>query len=338
MALYPSEMWLGKASEFNREALERLCSISTLGFDRSTRKAWFDLNHAYKFAAKTPADTEEIFSILPFFKEYQMPETNGNLGGSAPVFISEAATPRETEPAQGKREQAPTPPSATAIAVTAVDKAASDLCFGLDNLLDLAEDLERRNENQRSYIQGQFKEIEDYQARILELEQGLDLSEGAYPGLFAGATPSASDKLSHQFILNLQNQLRRALHTQKILEREVEEYQQAYAELKAEASFDGVADEDLPPRLLELGHGEYLVYPAKVALGDDDEDLKWGVVIDSTTPQDSISFAPLVGKEVVLTEGDVAITFQKPDDVARLIQVFEDLRYRMIAEAMFEAT
>ncbi len=195
-------------------------------------------------------------------------------------------------------------------------------------------ELELRLENQKATI-------ENYQGRILDLEQGLDLSELAtFKAQLKGQADHIKgleakvERLTPQADETVKSKLERALHTQKILERDLEEYQQAYADLKASVFSDD--DRTLPPRLLEFGHGEYLVYPAKVYLEDDDQDPKWGIVIDPTTDVDVEEYLkPLAGKDVVLTDGDVAITFEKPADVARLIQTLEDLRYRMMVESVF---
>lgn len=191
--------------------------------------------------------------------------------------------------------------------------------------IGIVRSLAAQNNTLLARIANQRATIEKYQGRILELEQQVDPSEGA---------PQSPSEPTVDQLATLQSQLARALHTQKILERDLEEYQQAYADLKASVFSDDVPGDDEDensPRLLEFGHGHYLVYPAKVCLGDDDQDPKWGIVVDPTPDVDVEEYLkPLAGKDVVLTAGDVAITFQKPEDVARLIDTLDDLRVRWL--------
>ena len=359
MALYPNEMWLSKASQLNREILERLCSISTLY--ASTRKAVAERG-LFKFSTARPADTERIDGspLFNLFKEYKMPDEQPK---------NEVAVNHEKSTLETRNHDAKVAHAMGTIAkaindvfedVHWADANQNELGCAIDEINRLHEqnaDLVRRSGNQRSTIESQFKQIDAYKARVLELEQELDLSEGAHrlTAEVAHDTSQACafsdhnaevrqlkiqlkgqathinglekkiERLTPQAEVVLKGQLERAIHTQKILERDLEEYQQAYADLKADA-FSG-PDDGLPPRVLEFGHGHYLVYPVKVCLEDDDQDPKWGVVVDPEvrTLED---LGTITGKDVILADGDVAITFQKPEDVSRLIDTLEELRYR----------
>lgn len=201
--------------------------------------------------------------------------------------------------------------------------------------------LRARLANQQVRVKNQRAMIENFQRKTPELDQPLGLSELAtFKAKVKGqadhikALEAKVERLTPQADETVKAKLERALHTQKILERDLEEYQQAYADLKASVFSDD--DRTLPPRLLAFGHGDYLVYPAKVCASDDGTAPKWGIVIDPNTPLDRDALDQLIDKNLVLTDGDVAITFEKPSDVTRLIDTLQDVVWRMYRDLTFK--
>lgn len=190
----------------------------------------------------------------------------------------------------------------------------------------------------------------DYDSKVMKIAESINalIEETEYSDAVSAELGRALDQVARLTtqnedqrlsVENYQKHLERALHTQKVLERDLEEYQQAYAELKASAfgseedeeDPDDIDDADSPPRYLEFGHSDYLVYPAKVNLADGTEDVKWGIVIADRDSDDD-----LVGKEVILQDEDVAITFEGIGDVSRLIGTLENLKHRMFVDMFTE--
>lgn len=218
-------------------------------------------------------------------------------------------------PAQPETEAAEPQPSA----IDAYEAKVSALSDALVDLLDdttpidLAErnaELQRRVDNQRASIRTYHAHIEEYQGRILELEQNLDLYDES--PMAVKSNPTAESRIGR--IVDLQNRLERALHTQKILERDLEESQQALVAAK------------VAPKVVRLGYGERLVYPCQ----DVKNDGAWGLVLDPNTDTDDIE--TVFKKPMVLTDGDVFLQFKTSNDVVRFIRSLIELRDVMADE------
>lgn len=210
----------------------------------------------------------------------------------------------------------------------------------LGSVLDVNAELRSENAALRSRLavhQNRNLELEarvaNQRATIENFQRQLNTSDGAHQLTAEAAHLGA--KAAESAESSLKAQLERALHTQKILERDLEEYQQAYADLKASVFSD---DDQLPGRLLAFGHGDYLAYPAKVCASDDDTAPKWGLIIDPNTPFDRDTLDQLIDKNLVLTDGDVAITFEKPSDVTRLIDTLTGIVWRMYVDSFESAS